>query len=71
MSAIRNAIQELESRRRHIDNVINNLRSLEGAASHGRRGHSPTRTISEEGRRRIAAAQRKRWAAVRAAKGKK
>ena len=64
-------------------NLVNNLKRVDGALSvlgklNGGTNHSaPRRTMSASGRQRIAAAQRARWAKVRAqnvvpiAKGKK
>jgi hypothetical protein len=64
-------------------NLVNNLKRVDGALSalgslNGSNNHAqPRRTMSASGRRRIAAAQRARWAKVKAqnvvsiAKGKK
>lgn len=63
MSAISDAIRELERERDRIDAALRTLRSFAAVspAANARR----TRAISEEGRKRIAEAQRKRWAKTR------
>lgn len=60
MSAISDAIRELERERDRIDAALRSLRSFAAVspAANARR----TRVISEEGRKRIAEAQRRRWA---------
>lgn len=63
MSTLNKAIQDLEEQKRRIDSALKILREL----SHNRAGGS-VRNISVEGRRRIAEAQKRRWARVRAAK---
>lgn len=65
MSTISKAIQDLEEQRRRIDSALKVLRGLDHAGRTGGRGF---RNISAEGRKRIADAQRRRWAKVRAAK---
>jgi hypothetical protein len=58
-----------------IDGLMNELAQiLDGTVMRGggnevANGHSGKRTMSAEGRRRIAAAARARWAKIRAAKG--
>ena len=58
---------------RHVDAALSVLGRLNGGTNHS----APRRTISASGRRRIAAAQRARWAKLKAknvvsiAKGKK
>jgi hypothetical protein len=63
VSAISDAIRELERERDRIDAALRSLRSFAAVspAANARR----TRVISEEGRQRIAEAQRKRWAKTR------
>lgn len=68
MSAISDAIRELERERDRIDAALRSLRSF--AAVSPATKASRTRVISEEGRQRIAEAQRKRWAQARAAQPK-
>ena len=63
MSAISQAIRELEKERERVEGA---LRTLRGLAAVG--GASRSRNISPEGRRRIAEAQRRRWARARAGK---
>ncbi len=67
MSTLTRAIHDLEEQKRRIDSALKILRdlSLNGKSSAG------GRNISPEGRRRIAEAQKRRWAKVRAAKAKK
>lgn len=64
MSNLNRAIHDLEAQRHRIDLALDVLRSLEQNGS----GRSPKRNISAAGRARIAAAQKRRWAKVRAAK---
>ncbi|MGH9489775.1 MAG: hypothetical protein ACRD2F_04495 [Terriglobales bacterium] len=64
MSTISKAIRDLEDQRRRIDSALKVLRGLDHGGGNGAGG----RNISEEGRNRIAEAQRRRWAKVRAAK---
>lgn len=68
MSAISDAIRELERERDRIDAALRSLRSFAAVspAANARR----TRVISEEGRQRIAEAQRKRWAQARSGQAK-
>lgn len=63
MTTISKAIHDLEEQKKRIDSALRILRELSqnGAASPG------GRNISVEGRRRIAEAQKRRWARVRAA----
>jgi hypothetical protein len=49
-----------------IEKLNQALRVLEGIG--GKRAKVPKRKMSAAGRRRVAAAQRKRWAKIRAAK---
>src|SRR5437762_13313963 len=55
-------IKELQQERTRIDQAIEALSSLNGAAPKA----PPTRTMSASARRRIAAAQRARWAKQKA-----
>jgi hypothetical protein len=58
-----------------IDGLMNELAQIldgtvmRSGGSEAGNGHSGKRTMSAEGRRRIAAAARARWAKIRAAKG--
>jgi hypothetical protein len=80
MSTIAQAIRNLEEQREKIDSALTILRGIEESsgtsqvtASSGRaagRRNVGSRNISEEGRRRIAEAQRQRWARVRAEQGR-
>ena len=65
MSTISKAIQDLEEQKRRIDSALRLLRELNHQS--GGSG-SVVRNISPEGRRRIAEAQKRRWAKVRAQK---
>jgi hypothetical protein len=77
------ALHGLELQREKLEEQIAQVRSMLGrrvgrppkpahAAAEGRRGSSrPRRQLSEEARKRIAAAQKKRWAAFRKSTGKK
>ncbi|MCZ2080655.1 MAG: hypothetical protein LC130_37275 [Bryobacterales bacterium] len=77
MNDISKAISQLERRREKIDRAIAALRDVEReveapvptvSTSKRQRGSKPAeRTLTPEGRRRIAEATRKRWAAKRAA----
>lgn len=64
------AIRELEAEKERIDAALRVLRSIGGGSGAGTGiGYTPRkRNISEAGRKRIAEAQRRRWAKVRAAK---
>ncbi|MGH9413783.1 MAG: hypothetical protein ACRD0Y_08575 [Terriglobales bacterium] len=68
MSTISKAIQDLEDQKRRIDSAIRILRELDhnGVAS----GLAGTHRLSPEGRRKIAEAQKRRWARERVAKKK-
>ena len=57
--------KQLKEAQAAADHLCKALRVLEGL---GRRGSRTTRTISTAGRKRIAAAQRKRWAKLRLVK---
>ncbi len=67
MSTLTRAIQDLEEQKRRIESALKTLRDL----SLNGRSNAGGRNISPEGRRRIAEAQKRRWARVRAAKAKK
>jgi hypothetical protein len=58
MSNIEGIIKELQQERTRIDQAIQALSFLNGSTPKAR----PTRTMSASARRRIAAAQRARWA---------
>lgn len=67
------ALEGLEARKLRIDAQIGQVRHLLTGGTHthiqgGSRTGSPKRTMSAAGRARIAAAQKKRWADVRAQK---
>jgi hypothetical protein len=64
MANLTGIIKQLEEERSRIDQAIQVLRGV--ASPHGAR--RPKRTMSAAARRRIAAAQRARWAKVRAGK---
>lgn len=66
MSTLQKAIQDLEEQKRRIESALRILRDL---SQNGNTGGG--RNISAEGRRRIAEAQKRRWARVRAAASKK
>ncbi len=66
MNPLSKTIQELEAQKAQIETAIRTLQSLNGA-SDGRRAKG-TRRMSAEGRRRIAEAQRKRWAKFKSSK---
>ncbi|HEY7855779.1 MAG TPA: hypothetical protein VIC32_04995 [Terriglobales bacterium] len=83
MSTISKAIEDLEEQRTRIEAALRVLRSLSGGGSpRGRKPkymsgalaadsgapEKKKRKISAAGRRRIAEAQKRRWAKVRAAK---
>lgn len=65
MSTISKAVRDLEEQRRRIESALKVLRGLDHS---GRGGSLGYRNISPEGRKRIAEAQKRRWAKVRAAK---
>jgi hypothetical protein len=62
VSQLREERTNLVNSLRHVDEALSVLGRLNG----GRTGVKPTRTISASGRRRIAAAQRARWAKLKA-----
>lgn len=58
-------IQDLEEQKKRIDSALRVLRGLNQTDGRSQRG---TRAISEAGRKRIADAQKRRWAKIRATK---
>jgi hypothetical protein len=60
----KNAIKDIDGQIKQLEEARKVLAGLSGG---GRKG-TGTSTMSAAGRRRIAAAQRKRWAKIRAAK---
>lgn len=65
MNTITKSIRELEVQRDQIDTAIRTLRSLNGTDAQGAKR---TYHMSAEGRARVAAAARKRWAKFHAQK---
>ncbi|MGH9475934.1 MAG: hypothetical protein ACRD1C_06340 [Terriglobales bacterium] len=65
MSTIAKTIQDLEDQKKRIEAA---LRVLRGLSYDGRVPLPGGRNITPDGRRRIAEAQKRRWARVRAAK---
>jgi hypothetical protein len=76
------ALQGLEAQRQKLDEQIDQVRSLLGSRGgrssrtapgtgegSGSSSHRRRRTLSPEARKRIAAAQKKRWAAFRKSQG--
>ena len=68
MSTITKAIQDLEEQKKRIESALKILRDLDHSAGRTTSAAS-VRNISAEGRKRIAEAQKRRWAKVRAARG--
>jgi hypothetical protein len=71
MTDLRNIIQELEQQRQAIDRALAALREVGGSGRTTSKATAPgttprKRQMSEAGRRRIAEATRRRWAAKRA-----
>ena len=65
------AVKQLHKERQRVQSQLNQLDSAIKALSGNHRGSSgPRRVLSAAARARIAAAQRARWAKVRAAKKK-
>ncbi len=64
IATLRDQQKELTAQVAALNDAITALSQLGGHAARGRK----TRNISAAGRARIAAAQRKRWAKIRAAK---
>jgi len=67
MSTITKAIQDLEEQKKRIESALKILRDLDHSAGRSTAASS-VRNISAEGRKRIAEAQKRRWAKVRAAR---
>ena len=69
MASLTGIVNQLKQERDRVEKQLSGLNAaltaLSGTNGTGRRG-----TMSAEGRARVAAAQRKRWAKVRAAKKK-
>jgi hypothetical protein len=64
-----NIIAEIKAEIRKLEQAVAALESVGTAHTPNRRSRSTSkRTMSPEGRKRIAAAQKARWAKVRAAK---
>lgn len=61
-------LQQLKQERSRLDKAISALSEVTGGASASTEGNRPKRQLSVAARRRIAAAQRARWAKVRAGK---
>ena len=62
------AINGFEAQKRHIDEQLAELRAMLRSAANGTSSESPVRKkrgMSAAGRRAIAEAQRKRWAAIK------
>jgi hypothetical protein len=66
MKTLRTGRAQTRKELKKLDKVISALRDLSSNSMPARRGK---RRMSASARRKIAAAQRKRWAKVRAAKG--
>jgi hypothetical protein len=67
MANLEGIVQQLKQQRDRLDAAIRALTSLDGAAGTSRQGGSPKRrTLSAAARRKIAAAQRARWAKIKA-----
>ena len=62
LKALQARQKELQKELKIIDQAVS---SLEALSSPSRNGHPPKRVMSVAGRRRIAKAQRERWAKVR------
>lgn len=67
MSTITKAIQDLEEQKKRIESALKILRDLDHSTGRSTASTS-VRNISAEGRKRIAEAQKRRWAKVRAAR---
>jgi hypothetical protein len=71
MSNLQNALQELREKRKRaqieiekLDQIISGIESLNGAGA-TRKTIQPTRIISAASRRKMALAQKARWASIR------
>jgi len=78
MAKLNGIIQQLEKQKNDVqkevirlDAAISALRGVNGASRGSVSAFGPKRRISAAGRRRIAEAQRARWARLRQLKGKK
>ena len=73
MADLAGVLEELKQERTRLDQAIEVIGKLVGqnGASDKARGSRPKRTLSLVARRKIAAAQRRRWAKVRQIQGKK
>jgi hypothetical protein len=76
MASLTNALQQLRAERRvaqlhveKLDQAISVIESLNGSGA-ARKANGPTRIVSAASRRKMAQAQRARWAKVRAAQKK-
>ena len=69
MSTITKAIQDLEEQKKRIESALKILRDLDHSTAGRTTSTASVRNISAEGRKRIAEAQKRRWAKVRAARG--
>ena len=72
MANLAGVLEELQQERTKLDQAIEVIGKLVGRNGTGRRarGSRPKRTLSVAARRKIAAAQRARWAKVRQTKGR-
>jgi len=73
MANLAGVLKELKQERTKLDQAIEVIGKLVGrnGTSNQAQGSRPTRTLSAAARRKIAAAQRKRWAKVRQSQAKK
>ena len=69
-SGVEAAIRELQQDVKRVQDAISVLKKIQSQRAAGPAGtRKPKRRLSAKARRRIADAARKRWAALRAAKG--
>jgi ABC-type transporter Mla subunit MlaD len=61
-------LQQLKQERSRLDKAITALSEVTGSGNASMEGNRPKRQLSVAARKRIAAAQRARWAKVRAGK---
>jgi exonuclease VII small subunit len=66
MADIESIVQELKRERDRLDAAIRALTSVNGSGRGNHSGSSGKRRLSAAARQRIAAAQRARWARIRA-----
>jgi hypothetical protein len=73
MADLAGVLKELRQERTKLDQAIEVIGNLVGrdGTGHKTRGSRPKRTLSVAARRKIAAAQRARWAKVRQIRAKK